>query len=446
MGYFIMGMQLLLSLSILVTLHEFGHFWTAKKFGMRVEKFYLFFDAWFSLYKKKIGETEYGIGWLPLGGYVKISGMIDESMDREAMAQPPQPWEFRSKPAWQRLIVMIGGVTVNFILGIFLFAMLAWVYGDKYLPTENAVYGISCSSLAKEMGLQDGDKILAIGDTPFDKFNSGIITSKMLLDKVYDIQIMRAGQKMTITVPDSTVLKLPKHSKKKLRLFEPRVPFVVGNVVKDMPAQTAGLEKEDSVVALNNIPTPFFSDFKTLANQHKDQDVVVDFYRNGERKSLTIHTTEKGQIGAATYAPERYFEYGRVKYGFLEAFPVAFVKSYDFLATQVKAFGQMFTGRIKATESLGGFIAIGQMFPPFWDWEHFWRMTAILSLILGFMNLLPIPALDGGHVMFLLFEIVARRPVNEKVLEYAQVVGIVLLLGLLLFANGLDVYGLIFPS
>lgn len=446
MGYFIMGMQLLLSLSILVTLHEFGHYWTAKKFGMRVEKFYLFFDAGFSLYKKKIGETEYGIGWLPLGGYVKISGMIDESMDRETMAQPPQPWEFRSKPAWQRLIVMVGGVTVNFLLGIFLFAMLSWIYGDKYLPTENAVHGIAASDLAKEMGLQDGDKVLAIGDEPFDKFNSGLVTGKMLLDKVFELSIERDGEKMTLIVPDSTVVKLTKYSKKKIRLFEPRIPFVAGVVVEGSPAEAAGFQKKDSIVACNETPTPFFNDFLALVSQEKDKDVKIDYYRNGVLQSTTLHTTEEGKIGLGPYAPNYFFELDTIHYGFFESYPVAVVKSYDFLANQIKAFGQMFTNRIKAKDSLGGFISIGQMFPPYWDWEYFWRMTAILSLILGFMNLLPIPALDGGHVLFLLFEIVARRPVNEKVLEYAQLVGIILLISLLLFANGLDIYGLIFPA
>jgi regulator of sigma E protease len=441
-----MGMQLLLSLSILVTLHEFGHYWTAKKFGMRVEKFYLFFDAGFSLYKKKIGETEYGIGWLPLGGYVKISGMIDESMDREAMAQAPQPWEFRSKPAWQRLIVMLGGVTVNFLLGIFLFMMLSWIYGDKYLPSKNVTHGIATSGLAKEMGLQDGDKVLAIGEEPFDKFNSGVVTAKMLLDKVFELTIERDGEKITLVVPDSTVVKLTKYSKKKIRLFEPRIPFVAGLVVEDSPAEKAGFQKEDSIVACNETPTLFFNDFLSLVSQEKDKDVKIDYYRNGTLQSTIVHTTEEGKIGLGPYGPNRFFELDTIHYGLFESFPVAMGKSYDFLANQVNAFGQMFTGRIKAQDSLGGFISIGKMFPPYWDWEYFWRMTAILSLILGFMNLLPIPALDGGHVLFLLFEIVARRPVNEKVLEYAQVVGIILLLGLLLFANGLDIYGVFFPS
>lgn len=438
-----MAMQLLLSLSILVTLHEFGHFWTAKKFGMRVEKFYLFFDAWFSLWKKKIGETEYGIGWLPLGGYVKISGMIDESMDKEAMAQPPQPWEFRSKPAWQRLIVMLGGVTLNFILGIFLFAMLLWVYGEKFLPNKNIVNGVSCSTLALEMGFKDGDQIVGVGNEKMEKFNSGFVSGKLLFDKIYDVQIIREGQPMTVTVPDSSVVKLPRY--KDTPLFSPRVPFVAGDFTPTSGAKKAGMEVGDSLVACNGVPAAFFSDFKELVSQHKNEDVKIDLYRKGELKQLTVRTSEEGHIGVVPFGPDRFYEFDRERYGFFAAFPAGIAKSYDFLATQIKAFGQMFTGRIKASESLGGFISIGKMFPPVWDWEHFWRMTAVLSLILGFMNLLPIPALDGGHVMFLMFEIVARRPVSEKVLEYAQVVGIILLLGLLIFANGMDIYRVFFP-
>jgi regulator of sigma E protease len=438
MGYFIMAMQLLLSLSILVTLHELGHFWTAKRFGMRVEKFYLFFDAWFSLYKVKKGETEYGIGWLPLGGYVKISGMIDESMDKEQMAQPPQPWEFRSKPAWQRLIVMVGGVTVNFLLGIFLFAMLLWTYGEKYLPTQQVKNGIFCSKLAKEMGFKDGDRIIRIGSESFDKFNPGILVGKMLFDKENQVTVVRDGQELNFEVADSSVIKLPSH--RDAPLFSPRVPFVAAAFGENSGAEKAGIQKGDSLVACNGVATPFFSDFKKVVSSNKDTVVTVDYYRNNVLESARVQTSEKGLIGLAPYGPDRYFNYDRDKYSFIASFPAGCTKSYDFLATQIKAFGQMFTGRIKASESLGGFISIGKLFPPVWDWEHFWRMTAILSLILGFMNLLPIPALDGGHVVFLLYEIVARRPVNEKVMEYAQVVGIVILLSLLVYANGMDVY------
>lgn len=438
-----MAMQLLLSLSILVTLHEFGHFWAAKRFGMRVEKFYLFFDIKFSVWKQQIGETEYGIGWLPLGGYVKIAGMMDESMDKEALAKPPQEWEFRSKPAWQRLIVMIGGVTLNFLLGIFLFATISWLYGDEYLPNKSVEYGIATSPLAQEMGFKDGDQLVAIGDHKFQKFNPGLLSTKMLFDKVYDVTVLRNGQEVKFTVQDSSVIKLPSYSKQKRRLVTTRMPFVIGDLTEDYPGIKAGFKIGDSIYAVNGTPTPYFTDFVRMAQQNKENDMKVTFSRDGAEKTLTVQPNAKGRIGAAPYGPDRYFEFDRTYYGFFEAYPVAVAKSYDFLATQIKAFGQMFTGRLKATESLGGFISIGQMFPPYWDWEYFWRMTAMLSLILGFMNLLPIPALDGGHVMFLMYEIVARRPVSEKVLEFAQVVGIILLIGLLLFANGNDIYGLI---
>ncbi|MDC0231544.1 RIP metalloprotease RseP, partial [Aureispira] len=381
-------------------------------------------------------------GWLPLGGYVKIAGMIDESMDKEAMAKPPQPWEFRSKPAWQRLIVMLGGVTVNILLGFFIFAMLLWTYGEKFLPSKNVKYGIYCSELAKEMGFMDGDQILSIGDEKFEKFNPGVLVSKMLFDEVYNIRLLRDGIEKTIIVPDSSIIKIP--SKGEGPLMTPRVPFVVGAFSSNSPAKEAGIEIGDSLIACNGISSPFFSDFKNIVSEHKNVDVTIDFYRNNELKKLTIRTSEKGLIGVGPYGPDRYFEFDRDKFGFIASFPAGCAKGYNFLATQIKAFGQMFTGRIKASESLGGFISIGKLFPPEWDWEHFWRMTAILSLILGFMNLLPIPALDGGHVMFLMFEIVARRPVSEKVLEFAQVVGIVLLLSLLLYANGMDIYRLFF--
>lgn len=442
MGYLIITLQLLLSLSILVVLHELGHFLTAKKFGMRVEKFYLFFDPWFSLYKKQKGETEYGIGWLPLGGYVKISGMIDESMDKEQMAQPPQPWEFRSKPAWQRLIVMLGGVIVNFLLGIFIFAMLLWSYGESYLPNSEVEYGIYCSELAEEMGFENGDQILKVGDDIFEKFNSGILVSKMLFDKQNEVTVLRNGQEISFEVPDSSVVKLP--SMRREPLFVPRVPFVVAAFGKDSPGEQAGLEIGDSLVSCNGIETRFFSQFKEIVSQEKDKVVLIEYYRDQNRLSLEIKTNSEGMIGVAPYGHDRYFSFEREKYGLLSAFPAGLTKSYDFLASQIKAFGQMFSGRIKASESLGGFISIGKLFSPVWDWEHFWRMTAILSLILGFMNLLPIPALDGGHVVFLLFEMIARRPVSEKVLEYAQVVGFVLLMGLLLYANGMDIYRLFF--
>lgn len=434
-----MGMQLLMSLSILVTLHELGHLLPAKWFGMRVEKFYLFFNPRFELFKRQIGETEYGIGWVPLGGYVKIAGMMDESLDRDALKQPPQEWEYRSKPAWQRLIVMIGGVMVNFMLGIFLLAMLAWQYGDEYLPTENLLYGIGTGELAQEMGFKDGDHVLAIGNQPLEKFNPMMVGAAMLLDKEYKVKVRRNGQEMTFMVADSSVLKIPKHNKTKGMLYTVRVPFVVGEVVENSPA-AAKLQEGDSIVALNGNPTRYFMEFKRAMQLYKDSSVVLSYYRDGVLQTTTVGTTEDATIGVRPYGPDRYVEFKRKRYSLVESFPLAGTRSVQFMRDQIKGLGEMFTGRLKATENLGGFVSIGKMFPPYWDWEHFWRMTAILSLVLGFMNLLPIPALDGGHVVFLMYEIIARRPVNEKVLEVAQVVGLLLVLGLILFVNGNDIY------
>lgn len=441
MGYLIMGLQLLLSLSILVTLHELGHFLTARRFGMRVDKFYLFFDAWFSVYKIKKGDTEYGIGWLPLGGYVKIAGMVDESMDKEQLKLPPQPWEFRSKPAWQRLIVMLGGVTVNFILGFFLMAMGLFIWGEKYLPTDNAIHGITPSELGLEMGLKDGDKILKIGDKKLTRLHFGVVVNEMLFYKQNKLTIERAGTEIILNVADSSILKLP--SQKKTPLFMPRLPFVAGKIVVGSAADSTGLfQVGDSLVACNGKSVPFFGMFVKEVRGNKNKEISITYYRKGEIKEALITTSDKGQIGIAPFGMDRFYKYERQKYGFFESIPAGINKGSDFLATQVIAFGQMFSGRIKPSESLGGFVSIAKLFPPTWNWENFWRMTAILSLILGFMNLLPIPALDGGHVMFLLYEIIARKPVSQKVLEAAQLVGFLILITLLIYANGMDIYRL----
>lgn len=438
MGYLIMALQLVLSLSILVTLHELGHFWPARKFGMRVEKFYLFFDAWFALFKVKKGETEYGIGWLPLGGYVKIAGMMDESMDKEQLAQPPQPWEFRSKPAWQRLIVMLGGVTVNFILGFFLLGVVYFVWGEKYLPIENVKYGVLPSTLGEEMGLQAGDQVLQIGDTKLDRHNPRMVSKIMLLEKKYDMTVIRNGQEIKVVAADSSTRKV---GSDKTPLYMTRVPFVIGKIMPESPAEQAkAFEEGDSVVAINGKEIFFFDKFVEEIQQHKNEKITIAFYRNGERKEGKVTPDSTGKIGIAPFGDERFMQYDRQEYSLLEAMPKGVTAGTSFLSDQITAFGQMFTGRIKATESLGGFISIAKLFPTEWNWEHFWRMTAILSLILGFMNLLPIPALDGGHVMFLLYEMIARKPASPKVMEIAQTIGFFLLISLLLFANGNDIW------
>lgn len=445
MGYFIMAMQLLLSLSILITLHEMGHFLPARWFGMRVEKFYLFFNPKFSLFKRKIGETEYGIGWLPLGGYVKITGMMDESLDMEALRKGPDERDFRTKPAWQRLIVMLGGVTVNFVLGIFLLSMVAWVYGDSILPNENLKFGVSTSPLARQMGFKDGDKILKIGKEEMDEFNPGLITKYMLLDKQYDVTVLRDGQAVGFTVEDSLVRKLPSYSKRQKSLLNVRIPFVVAKVVSGTGADSAQLQPSDSIVAVNGLSTPFYVDYQNAIRNLKDTLVELSYYRAGTLKTASIQTSKNATIGVYAHSFGHFLKTERRQYSLNEAFPVAFAKSYDLIASQVKAFSQMFSGRLKPTESMGGVISIGKMFPSVWNWEYFWRMTGALSLILAFMNLLPIPALDGGHVLFILYEMIARRPANERFVEVAQLAGILLLIGLILFANGNDIYDLLFP-
>ncbi len=433
--------QLMLSLSILVVLHEMGHFMPARWFNTRVEKFYLFFDPYFALFKKKIGETEYGIGWLPLGGYVKISGMIDESMDREQMKQPPQPWEFRSKPAWQRLIIMLGGVTVNFILGLFLYGMVLWWWGVEYLPAEKATYGIHADSLGLEMGLQHGDHILSIGDAPFEKFNDAALVKEIVINDADNVKVRRDGREVNIPIDRSKWVGILSSATGPKSLFVPRIPTEVVGVAEGRPASEAGLEIDDKLVAVNGVETPFFIDFSNALKQYKNQEVTLGFTRDGQRMNKQVKVEDAGTIGIVVNTNlADFFEMKTQRYTFLEALPEGARQGINFLALQIKAFGKMFSGEIKASDSLGGFGSIGKMFSPTWDWQSFWRMTAILSLILAFMNLLPIPALDGGHVMFLLYEIVTGRKPSDQFLEYATMVGFVLLLGLLLYANGLDIF------
>ncbi len=437
MDILIMIGQLVLSLSILIILHEMGHFIPARLFGTRVEKFYLFFDAGFSLFKKKIGETEYGIGWLPLGGYVKISGMIDESFDKEQMAQPPQPWEFRTKPAWQRLIIMLGGVTVNFILGFLIYGMVLWVYGEEYLPNDQVTEGIYVDSLGMQLGLQDGDKIISIGDQPFEQFNDRMLIQAISIDNADHIKVNRGGSEVDIPVDDEWANRLISHENKDKMIFGPRMLFVADSVIAESPAEKAGIIKNDRIITLNDQPAAYFHEFARAVSDLKDTTVNVGLIRNQtDTMRIALTTTDKGTIGVAPIG----FEFERIDYTFGESLPAGFTKGKDFLFTQLKAFGQMARGKIDASESLGGFASIGKMFGAQWNWERFWLMTAILSLILAFMNLLPIPALDGGYVMFLIFEVVTGIKPSDRVIEVANTIGFVLVLGLLLYANGLDVF------
>ncbi|MFA8435720.1 MAG: RIP metalloprotease RseP [Marinifilaceae bacterium] len=434
--------QFLLSLSILVVLHELGHFTFAKLFKARVEKFYMFFNPGFSLFKFKKGETEYGMGWLPLGGYVKISGMIDESMDKEQLKQEPQPWEFRSKPAWQRLLIMIGGVLVNFVLAFAIYAAVLYTWGEQYLPANNVKYGVVCDSLSKSIGMQDGDKIYALDHENVDDFMD--IVPGILLNDVKTIQVERAGEQKSITIPDGFVAALMEKSSKGFSMqpmFSPRVPFgpfEVDRFSKKSIAKAAGVEKGDKLIAVNNEKFDFYDQFANRMQSLKNQKVVVTVERNGQQMDLAMTLGDDAMLGIAR-KPVQVFDFKTHKYGFWESIPAGMYKGFDKLASYLKQFKLIFSSETKGYKSLGGFISIGNIFPGVWDWYAFWNLTAFLSIILAIMNILPIPALDGGHVMFLLYEIITGRKPGDKFLEYAQIAGMVLLFSLLIFANANDV-------
>jgi len=435
MEILIQASQFFLSLSILIVLHEFGHFAAAKSFGMRVESFYLFFNPYFSLFKKKIGDTVYGIGWLPLGGYVKIAGMIDESMDKEQMKKPAEDWEFRSKPAWQRLIVMIGGVTVNVILAALIYWMVLFVYGESYLPTKNVTYGIMVDSLGQEIGLQNGDKIITLDGREVENFSK--VPMEIILNEVQTIQVERGGQMVDVAIPQDKMSELMQAP----GLISVRIPFHVGGFSKGSIGKEAGLEKGDIIVGLNDSSIIFFDAFKTALQAFKGQEVSVNILRNDERMSIAVTVPEEGLLGVAPNGNlTEFFELEEIKYGFFESFPKGIEKAGTTLVNYVKQLKLLFSPKNKGYESLGGFLTIGSIFSTSWDWHHFWNITAFLSILLAVMNILPIPALDGGHVMFLLYEMITGRQPHEKVMEVAQVIGMVLLFSLLLYANGNDIY------
>jgi regulator of sigma E protease len=436
MEVFVKIAQLLVSLSILIVLHELGHFSLARLFKVRVEKFYLFFDAGFSLFKKKIGDTEYGIGWLPLGGYVKISGMIDESMDREAMKKPPQPYEFRSKKAWQRLLIMLGGVIVNFILALFIYIIVFFRWGEEYVPPESIVDGYMFKSEFIEMGLRNGDQILSLDGEPVERWTS--IHHDIVVNEPQVIQVKRDGKMLDINVPEGMTSKLLKVE----GAIEPRIPCEVALLVEDGGLVKVGAEVGDRIVGVNGHPVNFYDQFKEQTKGVANTNFDISLLRGTDTLNVSILTNEEGMFGFANAYYLDFYETVVVKYSFLQSIPAGINRGVDITKSYLKQLKMLFKPETKAYEELGGFIKIGSIFPSKWNWESFWNMTAFLSIILAIMNVLPIPALDGGHVMFLLFEMVTGRKPGDKFLEYAQIVGMVLLLSLLLYANLNDIIGL----
>lgn len=443
--FLIRALQLVLSLSLLVIIHEGGHFFFARLFKIRVEKFYIFFDPWFSLFKfkPKNSETEYGIGWLPLGGYCKISGMIDESMDTEQMKQPPQPWEFRSKPAWQRLLVMIGGVLMNFLLALFIYSMILFTWGDQYIALKDMSYGMKFNETAREIGFRDGDILVSADGKELTRYNVDMLRS---LAEAREVVVLRDGKEEQILMPEISLLEIAKEDPPFVDML---IPNVVDSVLADGGFAKAGLQKGDSLIAFNGTPLHSWNEFteqlgelrlRSEVEQKSSASFSLVYSRAGVRDTVNVTTDDQFKVLAYSMNPG--YQPTRLTYGFFESFPAGVALGINTLKGYVNDMKYVFTK--EGAKSVGGFGTIGSIFPEVWDWQRFWSMTAFLSIILAFMNILPIPALDGGHVLFLLYELVARRKPSDKFLEYAQMVGMFLLFGLLIWANFNDILRFVF--
>ncbi|MGB0881526.1 MAG: RIP metalloprotease RseP [Vicingaceae bacterium] len=440
MEYVIQFGQLFLSISILVVLHEGGHFVAAKYFNTKVESFYLFFNPWFSIYKKKIGETEYGIGWLPLGGYVKIAGMIDESMDKEQMEKDPEPWEFRSKPAWQRLIIMLGGIIVNVIVGFLIYSFVLMGYGEKYLPNENLTDGVYVMNdvLSEDVGIQTGDKIISINGENYQSFSNTV--ENMLLAET--ITVNRNGEQLKLAIPVDVLGRLIESKKRGQGLLFPRIPFTVAGIRPGYVAENSDLKLKDQIIGINNDDVKYYDEFKTLVKKYSNQNVEIKVLRDGETVVIPMLIPDSNIIGVAPYfySIEEMDEHGvyntkTVKYGFFSAFGRGAQKAQEEVVKYYNGFKKMVNPSTGAYKGMGGFYSISKVFGTKWRWQNFWEKTAWISLVLAFMNLLPIPALDGGHVMFLLYEIITGRKPHEKLMEYAQIAGMIILLLFMVYAN-----------
>lgn len=441
--------QFFMSLSLLIVLHELGHFIPAKLFKTRVEKFYLFFDIKYSLFKKKIGETVYGIGWLPLGGYVKISGMIDESMDTEAMKEEPKPWEFRSKPTWQRLIIMLGGVTVNFILAVIIYIGMAYKYGEEYIPMDSLKDGVWVTekNIGDKAGIQTGDKIIAVDGKKIKTFSSVYLE----LVNGNSITLERDGQRIEKEMPVDFIETLIE-DEDKVRFLSPRRPFIVSEISEGSHNTGAAFQANDEVLEINGKPAIYMDQVNPILEANQNREITLKVRReSGSIENVVAKVNSEGKLGVGlgaltmeAFAERGYLQIATQKYSLSESIPAGINKGVETLGNYVKQLKKIFNPSTGAYKGVGGFAAIGKMFPDTWNWPAFWSTTALISIILAFMNILPIPALDGGHVMFLLYEMVSGRKPSDKFLEYAQMVGFFLLIALLLFANGNDVYKWLF--
>ncbi|MDR0796203.1 MAG: RIP metalloprotease RseP [Tannerella sp.] len=437
--FLIKASQLLLSLSILVLVHEFGHFLFARIYKTRVEKFYLFFNPWFTIFKfkPKNSDTEYGLGWLPLGGYCKIAGMIDESMDKEQMQQPPQPYEFRSKSAGKRLMIMIGGVLFNFLLALFIYSMVLFTWGDSYVPLKDIKMGMEYSDTFKNIGFEDGDILLRTDEVALERFQADAFRSVV---KSKYVTVLRKGKETTIAIPEDMMQRVMRDNKGFANI---RYPFVIKELSSEVTnAASAGLQPGDSIVCINGVTTPTYYDLSKLLREEAGKEVVLGFYRNGMEMALPVQVDATGRIGIHAKDLSELYTSIKLSYGFFQSFPAGYNLGINTLKGYVNDMKYVFTK--EGASNLGGFGAIGNLFPPVWDWYTFWMMTAFLSIILAFMNILPIPALDGGHVLFLIYEVITRRRPSDKFMEYAQIAGMILVFGLVLYANGNDIFRFFF--
>ncbi|MCP4124881.1 MAG: RIP metalloprotease RseP [Bacteroidetes bacterium] len=425
-------------------LHEFGHYITARMFKVRVLKFYLFFDFLFpfpniwnkSLVKKKVGHTEYGIGWFPLGGYVQMAGIMDESMDKDALKEPVKPYEFRAKPAWQRLIILLGGIAVNVILAIFIYAFILFTWGEQKLPVQNMTYGLYADSLAQSIGLQSGDYIVSVDGEEVEF--AGRETALMLLNKGKSIKVLRGDETIDLPVEGSFYKTLVEN--RGLGFVSIARLSVIGGYSEDSPMKAAGGEVGDRIISLNNTEVAYFQDVSKFLTCRNNQDIMVGVERNGDTiPPFIVTTTETGMLGIGARSADEIFEYTTKEYGFFESFPAGVRRSKAVLENYIQQFGLIFDKEIQGYKQIGGFGAIGSLFPSTVNWREFWEITAFLSIMLAFLNLLPIPALDGGHALFTVYEMIFRRPPHERFMEMAQLVGMILLFALVIYANGNDV-------